>query len=236
MKMSNIFKKWWMYGLGNTTDIRNPQYRCVGNYSSDYDNFTAEYDFTAMKNPHYKIIRKADKGQNVPEPTFDCSKFRRALQQLFIMKSGKMFSFENKLEDQPHLTKPDLNNIAAETQDYDPVPGVGKSEISYRGYIPKIEYKYASHHFLPLVWSCGGKDGKAPGINLFGAFLNDLGLKYIVLHTDPRTHYDEKKNIQIKISNREQLRVINKIYPIIKDPDYLITLLQDVFKNIDSNQ
>jgi len=215
IKTSTVGSKWWMSNIGKLTDIRNPGLRCVGNYSPDYDEYTSEFDLETEQYPMYKIIR-ADRTEAVLPPTlkFDCPKFRRVLQHLFIMKTGKMFSFEGTLINQPHLIVP---NFPAQTVPYDENP-----RLEYPDVVPSISYKSSTHYFLPLVWSCGGVDKNSPGINVFAAFLNQLGLKYIVLHSDSK--YLEK----------EKLRAIKKIYPIYKNRSYLDILASKIFLSTDN--
>ncbi len=224
-------------------DIRNQLLRCVGNYSKDFDKYSAKYQTNISIEPKYEIVNPNIEIQNEPFPErvrFDCPKFRRALLHLLLMKTGIMYTPEG-LETQPHLTRDifidSLNGTERRYSDlgnYDPQDsGViinQHTKISYPKFITNISYNDAERYFLPLVWSIGGKEYKQPfpGINVFAEFLNSLNLQYIVLHTDPGT---DLRHDRFKILEREKKRVINKTYSIIKNEQYLRLLVSDIYKN-----
>jgi hypothetical protein len=204
-------KPWLKNDTKSINDIRNSALRTVGNYSTDFEKFTAAIVYG--RPDRYEIIdhSEARAGEHTRSAIFDCPKFRRVLQHLLLMTTGKMFSFKKNIDDQAHLCKDAV--IPEQLQEYD------DRKVKYPDSFDKIAYADANYYFLPLVYSCGGKEKWSPGINIFAAFLERLGLKYIVLHPD-------SPNLEA-----EKLRAINKIYPLYKNSEFFDSLKDELFNS-----
>lgn len=70
-------------------------------------------------------------------------------------------------------------------------------------HVDAISFEEASHYYLPVVYSASDKSGS----NLFAAYLESLGLKYILLHSE----FDGT------LLKREMDRGIKKSYPLFKN-------------------
>lgn len=236
LHMTPLLSTWWSRHINKSgsfsiivSDIRNPQLRCIGNYSRDYDTYTAVYKQGAIEADGIRPIYEIRRGINIEQPvadnelinvTFSCPKFLRVLQHILFMKTGNIFSYNTDKIIQPHLVTIGEEETTMTTDAYS-----DDIRTEYAKFIEPVIYNNATHYFLPLVWSCGGIDAYCPGINIFAAFLNRLGLKYIVLH-------DQENKAVLR---KEMIRAINKVYPLNKTRE-LIQLVQDSLFVSSNNQ
>ncbi len=142
---------------------------------------------------------------------FSCPKFEKLLNHLIFMKSGYMFdsSLPGKIRRQPHLMQvKDGDSPYAGIINMEDPPVLpqfrGANGIKPLNYIAELEEtKLPTHGWLPFVYSSSDDIG----LNLFGAFLEKRGYKYILLHEDTA-------NDQIV-----QSTAIKMAYPLLNSAD-----------------
>ncbi len=212
--------KHWDKKFGtNMKDSRNTATRSIGNYSLDFETFTAEYNSAALF-PKYQL-KDANylTDEAIPSGTtmFECPKFIKVLQHLLIMKTGYMYTGkENKFIPHPHLTTSTKDKTLGRYKGQHGRPvcfGDDPYDLQqYPSHVPYTEYDAATHYYLPLVWS----SNEIAGINLFAVFLESLGFKYIVLHAEA-----EKDVLE-----REKRRGLSRTYPLAEQS------VRNEFKNL----
>jgi len=111
-----------------------------------------------------------------------CDKFEKILKNLLLMKTGYMYdntNGENEMTPQPHvcdtkITKENIDDSKNNGSLYKSVHNINDQ---------------SSQYFLPFVYSSSDE----LGLNLFAQFLNQKGLKYLVLHESTADETEVKK-------------------------------------------
>ena len=208
---------WFFAFAGNQSDPRNGFSRSGGNFSKNVDYLLSKYkqnegqyptyDVTLRTNMKYKnkfqVGKHTNESPNIADSVgnnlFVCRKFCVMLAHILLIKTGNMMTADGVCNI-PHMTHAADDDDLSENP-YDDHKSNETVGDMVDGLLVPIKYETANRYYLPLVYSCTDEVGG----NLFGAFLNSWGLKYIVLNGN-------NNNL-----NKEKARLTKRCYPLFTD-------------------
>jgi hypothetical protein len=195
------------------SDPRNYISRSIGNVCDINNSYLPVYDIAAdnyvlkkvMVNPDgtrgFVDLEDNDNNNLTDIQKFSCPKFVMILTQIILMKCGIIYDNEKGIQHHPHY----YNNERVDRVDRIPDE------------IPNVDYRDATHYFLPFVYSIS----EFMGLNNFGMFLQKLGLTYIIDH-------DKDTNDRRNDKRRRELRTAYKLF----DKETRIEIIKRIIENM----
>lgn len=213
--------------LYGTTYDRVLSQKTYGNFSDDCMTNSCEYD--SSTNKYVCITNNTRKGM------FACNKFEFVLTNLLFMKSG--FLLGDSITNNSKMTNNTFKPQAHFTDNYYNSKPFGDCKPTSTERPLTINNLSATHGYLPIVYSTSDNIG----LDIFGCYLNSLGLNYILIHDlDNRTNREiqinsgkNPVNLYLKNNNTNYLEFFSQINEHVKrkNVDPLFENIPDAIKN-----